>query len=210
LILVFKIIYGLRSRQFDIETAFLHGTLDEEIYMEFQEGYEKYLKEVLGKIYSSQEHCVMLLRALYGLVQAAQQWYKKITSIFGQLNFFPSAADPCLFIKKQKGQEASAFLILYVDDGVVIGTDSEIAQVIAALKTVVTVKDLGKMENFVGCHLMETKEKDAIYIHQPKLLKHLEEDFGHHVTTNRIFLTPGAPKSVIMHPDRDDPLIPPN
>jgi Reverse transcriptase (RNA-dependent DNA polymerase) len=166
--------------------------------MEFPEGYKMYLKEVLGKTYSSQEHCVMLLRALYGLVQAARQWYKKITSIFGKLNFFPSAPDPCLFIKKQKGQESPAFIILYVDDGVVIGIDSEIEEVIAALKTVVTVKDLGKMENFVGCHLIETKEKDAIYILQPKLLKHLEEDFGQHVTTNRIFPTPGAPKTVIM------------
>jgi Reverse transcriptase (RNA-dependent DNA polymerase) len=78
LILVFKIINGLRSRQFDVETAFLYGTLDEEIYMELPEGYKKYLQELLGKIYSSQEHCVMLLCALYGLVQAAPQWYKKI------------------------------------------------------------------------------------------------------------------------------------
>jgi hypothetical protein len=56
---------------------------------------------------------------------------------------------------------------------------------------------------------IETKEKDAIYIHQPKLLKHLEEDFGQHVTTNSIFLTSGARKTVIMQPDKDDPLIPP-
>jgi Reverse transcriptase (RNA-dependent DNA polymerase) len=100
-VLVIKIVYRLKSRQFDIETAFLYGILEEEIYMEFPEGYEQYLKDVKGRLCSSSEHCVLLLRALYGLVQAARQWYKKITDIFGKLHFFPSAADPCLFVKKQ-------------------------------------------------------------------------------------------------------------
>jgi hypothetical protein len=49
--------------------------------MEFPEGYEKFLKEHHGKDISSKTYCVLLLRALYGLVQAACQWYKKITSI---------------------------------------------------------------------------------------------------------------------------------
>jgi Reverse transcriptase (RNA-dependent DNA polymerase) len=44
-----KLVYNLHSRQFDIVTAFLYGLLDEEIYMEFPEGYEKFLKEHHGK-----------------------------------------------------------------------------------------------------------------------------------------------------------------
>jgi Reverse transcriptase (RNA-dependent DNA polymerase) len=45
LILVMKIRYGLTSRQFDVETVFLYGTLEEEIYMDFPEGYTEYLLE---------------------------------------------------------------------------------------------------------------------------------------------------------------------
>jgi hypothetical protein len=70
-------------RQFDIVTAFLYGLLDEEIYMEFPEGYEKsFVKEHHGKTISSMTHCVLLLRDLDGLVQAACHWYKKITSAY--------------------------------------------------------------------------------------------------------------------------------
>jgi hypothetical protein len=68
--------------------------------MEFPEGYDKVLKEHHSKNISSKTRCVLLLRALYGFVQAARQWYKKITSIFGKLDFHPSPADPCLYIMK--------------------------------------------------------------------------------------------------------------
>jgi hypothetical protein len=48
-VLVQKLVYNLHSRQFDIVTAFLYGLLDEEIYVEFPEGYEMFLKENHGK-----------------------------------------------------------------------------------------------------------------------------------------------------------------
>jgi Reverse transcriptase (RNA-dependent DNA polymerase) len=78
------------------------------------------LKEHNGKNISGTTHCVLLLQALYGLVQAACQWYKQITSIFGILDFNPSPADSCLYIKKAKGNEPPAYIILYVDDGVIL------------------------------------------------------------------------------------------
>jgi Reverse transcriptase (RNA-dependent DNA polymerase) len=70
LILLLQLIFGLRSRLLDIEVAFLHGELDEEIYMYCPPGFEHEPDEVL-----------LLLKALYGLVQAARQFFKKFTSI---------------------------------------------------------------------------------------------------------------------------------
>jgi Reverse transcriptase (RNA-dependent DNA polymerase) len=61
-VLAQKLVYNLHSHQeFDIVTAFLYGLLDEEIYMEFPEGYEKFLKKHHGKKISSKTHCVLLL-----------------------------------------------------------------------------------------------------------------------------------------------------
>jgi Reverse transcriptase (RNA-dependent DNA polymerase) len=132
-VLVQQLVYNLHSRQFDIVTAFLYGISDEEIYMEFPEGYEKFLKEHHVKNISRKAHCVLLLQALYGLVQAARQLYKKITSIFGRFYFHPSPADSCLYIKKAYGTEPPAYIILYVDDGVILSTPKIFEQVIKSI-----------------------------------------------------------------------------
>jgi hypothetical protein len=42
----------------------------------------------------------------------------------------------------------------------------------------IVVKDLGNMETFVGCKIINNKTKDTVYIHQPKLLEHLKQEFG--------------------------------
>jgi Reverse transcriptase (RNA-dependent DNA polymerase) len=117
--------------------------------MEFPEGYEKFLKENHGKNISSKTHCVLLLRALYGLVQAAHQWYKKISSIFGKLDFHPSPADPCLYIKKAIGNEPPVYIILYVDDGVIFGTPKIIEQVMKSISLVLKVKDLVRLRTLL-------------------------------------------------------------
>jgi hypothetical protein len=201
-----KLIFGLDSEQIDIETAFLYGDLEEEIYMEFPDGYEEYLSNELGCNFTSNEYCLLLKKSLYGLVQAARQWWKKITEVLKKAGFEPSPADPCLFVKKQKGNEPPAFIILYVDDGGVIGTRKVIDSVLTVLSKAFKVKTLGKMEHFVGCHIIQNKSKDTIYIHQPKLIKHLDEAFGF-LMPSRVFKTPAAPKTVIMRPQEGDPRI---
>ncbi|MGL4341969.1 MAG: reverse transcriptase domain-containing protein, partial [Lactococcus lactis] len=208
LILIMMLIHGLYSEQFDIETAFLYGNLDEEIYMEFPDGYEEFLKTERGEKYSSDEYCVLLFMALYGLVQAARQWYKKITSIFAKLHFFPSTADPCLFVRRIHGQPP-AFIILYVDDGAIIGSKSLIKEVMTALSNELKVKSLGPLKHFVGCHLIRSDDGKSIFIHQPKLLKHLEDSFGQYCKENKYYLSPAAPKTVIVRPEADMPLISP-
>jgi hypothetical protein len=98
---------------------------------------------------------------------------------------------------------------LYVDDNAIIGTDEVINEVMTALDKAFQVKDLRTMNHFVGCHIIENKGKDTIYIHQPKLIKHLEEEFGSHVTTGKVNITPGAPNYVVMRPEKGDPLLTP-
>jgi hypothetical protein len=69
------------------------------------------------------------------------------------------------------------------------------------------VKYLGKLENFVGCHIIEDKDKSKIWIHQPNLLKHLEEDFSKFIKTNREYVTPLGPKTVITRPNEEETKI---
>jgi hypothetical protein len=53
-------------------------------------------------------------------------------------------------------------------------------------------------------------DKDGDWIHQPKLLKNLKENFKNILgDTKRIHTTPSAPKTLIVRPKEDDPLVTP-
>jgi hypothetical protein len=208
LVLALKALMNLKAGQFDIETAFLYGDLEEEIWMQLPEGYSEYVYETKGVKIDSMTHCVRLKKALYGLVQAARQWWKKFKDVMKDLNYIPSQIDPCLFIK-DKPNNKKAFVIIYVDDGGIFGTDDDIKNTISALSETFKVKDLGPLKHFVGCHIIQPpNEQNKIYIHQPKLIKHLNESFGPMVKhVNRVYKTPAGPKTVIMRPEPGDPLI---
>ena len=55
----------------DVKTAFLHGSIKEEVYVEQLEGFE---------VHDQESHVCMLKKALYGLKQAPQAWYERINS----------------------------------------------------------------------------------------------------------------------------------
>lgn len=67
--------------QMDVVTAFLYGTLQEEIYMTLPEGYD-----TAGKV-------AHLLKSLYGLKQSPRQWYIKLSTFLLELGFQRSKAD---------------------------------------------------------------------------------------------------------------------
>src|SRR5580698_8673389 len=73
-------------KQFDVKTAFLHGNLDEVIYMSQPEGFESVTDKVC-----------LLKKSLYGLKQSPRQWRERITTFLATLKLFPSSADPSVF-----------------------------------------------------------------------------------------------------------------
>jgi hypothetical protein len=207
LVLTLKLLFGLESGQFDVETAFLYGDLDEELWMVFPDGYVDYLKEKHNKSYDASIYCLKLKKAIYGLVQAARQWWQKFKQAMLSLNFKASIADPCLFTKSTKGQTTKSFVLIYVDDGGIFGSKEDIKNIINALSVDFKIKYLGKLEHFVGCHVIENNKNDTIWIHQPKLIKNLKQNFERLITSNRVFLTPASPNTLVIRPEKDDTLI---
>jgi hypothetical protein len=59
------------------------------------------------------------------------------------------------------------------------------------------VKDLGEMETFVGCKIVNNKANDTVYIHRPKLLLQ-----GALVESLMEFKTPAPPRSMVKRPDK--------
>ena len=93
------------------------------------------------------------------------------------MDFCPSLAYPCLYIKKAKGNEPPAYIILYVDDGDIFCTPKIIEQVMQSISSVLKVKDLGEVKNFVGCRLIHSTDGKTFHIFQPKHIKNLEDSF---------------------------------
>jgi len=97
--------HDLELEQLDVKTAFLHGDLEEEIYMDQPEGY----------ITPGKENFVCKLKkSLYGLKQSPRQWYKKFDSFMFAHGFKRSLYDSCVYVKFIDG--APIYLLLYVDD----------------------------------------------------------------------------------------------
>lgn len=132
-----KLIFDYEWEQFDVETAFLYGDLEETLYMELPEGYDDYVREVHGYEISKTTHCVLLEKAIYGLVQAARQWSKRFKRGLKEIGFKPNPADPCSFVRDKDGEKT--FIIIYVDDGLIIGSQKNILEVKSKLEKIFSI-----------------------------------------------------------------------
>jgi Reverse transcriptase (RNA-dependent DNA polymerase) len=77
------------------------------------DGYPEYMKEKHIIDVDLKTQCLKLTKAIYGLVQAARQWWKKLKEFLSELGFKPSRAYTCLFIKNQDGCKKT-YLVIYV------------------------------------------------------------------------------------------------
>ena len=101
----------------DVKTAFLHGAIKEEVYVEQPLGF---------KVQDQHTHVCRLNKALYGLKQAPKAWYERIDSYLMKLGFTRSNVDPNLYFKVDR--EKPLILVLYVDDLFLTGADPLIHQ----------------------------------------------------------------------------------
>ena len=95
-------------RQLNVQNAFLHGVLEEEVYMRQPPGYE-----IKGK----ENHLCKLDKALYGLKQAPRAWYSRLCDKLQALGFKPSRGDTSLFFFRRG--KTIMFMLVYVDDIIV-------------------------------------------------------------------------------------------
>ena len=96
---------NLHLEQLDVKTTFLHGDLEEDLYIIQPEWF----------IVQGQENLVCKLRkSLYGLKQAPRQWYKKFDSFMHRIGFKRCEADHCCYVKSF--DNSFIILLLYADN----------------------------------------------------------------------------------------------
>jgi hypothetical protein len=152
--------------QLDVKNAFLHGELNEDVYVEQPLGYEK----------KREEHKVLKLKkALYGLKQTPRAWFSRIESYFLKEGFVRCPSEHTLFVKNQ--EKKILIVCIYVDDLVFTGSDERMfAEFKASMKQEFDMTDLGKMKFFLGVEIVQNDE--GIYLSQRKYTLEILERFG--------------------------------
>ena len=106
--------YDYEIWQMNIKTAFLNGFLKEELYMIQQEGFVN--PKGANKV-------CKLQWSIYGLVQASRSWNIHFDNVIKAYGFMQTFGEACIY-KKVSGSSIK-FLILYVDDILLIKNDVE-------------------------------------------------------------------------------------
>jgi hypothetical protein len=122
ILLVVAIVRRMLSFNFDISGAYLNAKMKRRVVVKFDKRLSKLLVELIpswkqfvcpesGVIY-----CV-LLKALYGCIEASKLWYNFFNRIMISLGFKSHAMDPCVFVRSGDTEDDLFIVCLYVDDG---------------------------------------------------------------------------------------------
>jgi hypothetical protein len=131
---------GWSLKQIDIQNAFLHGFLSEDVYMVQPPGFLHP---------SFPNHVCKLQRAIYGLKQAPRAWFSRLSNKLIQIGFVGSKVDTSLFIYRTK--TVTIYLLIYVDDIIITASDPvAITELLKLLSVDFAVKELGDLHYFLG------------------------------------------------------------
>jgi hypothetical protein len=175
----------MKVHHLDVQTAFLNGTLAEEIYMEIPEGFDE-------KIYDKKSKVFKLKKSIYGLKQASRVWNELFTNDLKKSGLIQSAADPCIFLKyptsnkvsfnveteeKENSEIPIALIGVFVDDCFVVGGDEEVKRIKNQLMNLYKMHDLGPLNFALGIKFDQNKDfsiqmSQALYV--DKLLEKFE------------------------------------
>eukprot|EP00170_Pyropia_yezoensis_P002225 contig_9319_g2229 len=154
-------------QQMNFKTAFLNGTLKEELYVRQPPGFER----------GDPSRLCRLVKAIYGLKQAAREWHLAfITALIGA-GYRRSEADPCQLVQRDGAR--AVYILIYVYDLLLVGHS---AAAVAAAKDVVAghfkARDMGDPAWFLGMHIARDRAAGTLTLSQNQYAKTIVERYG--------------------------------
>nr|GFC05721.1 retrovirus-related Pol polyprotein from transposon TNT 1-94 [Tanacetum cinerariifolium] len=152
--------------QMDVKTAFLHGSLKEDMYVCQPKGF-------IDADHPS--HVYKLKKALYGLKQAPRVWYDELSTFHLQNNFFKGTIDPTLFIRRF--HDDILVVQVYVDDIIFGSTHPRYTQLFSDLmKSCFEMSMMREMTFFLG--LQVNQSPCGIFINRSKYVLEILKKYG--------------------------------
>ena len=156
--------------QMDVKTAFLNGKLLEDVYMTQPEGFVN--PEDASKV-------CKLQRSIYGLKQASRSWNLRFDDAIKEFGFIKNEDEPCVY-KKVSGSKI-VFLVLYVDDILLIGNDIPILQSVKIwLGNCFSMKDLGEAAYILGIKIYRDRSRKLLGLSQSTYIDKILKRFNMH------------------------------
>lgn len=150
----------------DVKTAFLHGELNEEVYVSQPEGFEKEGEE---------EKVFKLSKALYGLRQAPRAWNTKLDQILKKLRFKRCAKESSVYRREERDE--LLIIAIYVDDLFVTGNSTKIIKEFkASMSKQFEMSDLGLLTYYLGIEVKQSST--GIIIKQEAYARRILEEAG--------------------------------
>ena len=141
--------------QMDVRTVFLNGELEEEVYMIQPEGFTSIDESKVCK----------LRRSIYGLKQASRSWNMRFDKCIKSYGFVRNGEEPCIY--KWVNVSVVVFLVLYVDDILLIGNDVAALQGIKVwLSSQFSMKDLGEASYILGMKIYRDRSRRLLGLSQ--------------------------------------------
>lgn len=161
LVLALAVQFDWELRQLDVSNAFLHGILDEEVYMEQPQGFVDP---------ACTDFVCRLHKSIYGLKQAPRAWFTRLTHALLDIGFTGSQVDYSLFSYHR--DRIHIFLLVYVDDIIITGNHSATVNwLIGTLKLEFAMKDLGALSYFLG--IQAVRNSYGLHLRQSKYVADL-------------------------------------
>ncbi|KAL3623658.1 hypothetical protein CASFOL_032474 [Castilleja foliolosa] len=158
----------LELDQMDVTTAFLHGELEEEIFMNQPTGFEK-----------GENKVCLLKKSLYGLKQAPRQWNKRFDLFMNSIGYKRSMYDNCAYTNGGNDWSTRVLLLLYVDDILIIGKSRKIVDGLKSkLKMEFEMKDMGKASKILGIDISRNRKTRTMTLSQHKYLEKVLGKYG--------------------------------
>ena len=182
----------LELTQFDVQTAFLYGDLEEDIFMEVPEG----LSVKAEQSVSARKNLVCKLsKSLYGLKQSPRCWNSKFCAFLRRFNLKESDADKCIFVGSVDG--ISVYLALFVDDGLIASKSGKIVSIVVEyLKSEFKIT-LSDASLFAGIQIERDRTRKVVFLHQSAYARKVLEKFD--MKNAKPVSVPIDP-NVILHP----------
>ena len=155
-------------QQMDVVTAFLHGRLEEEVYMKIP----PYMK-----VDNAENKVLKMKGALYGLKQSSHVWGRMFEAFMLKSGFTQCIMDTCIYTR---GSGQSRIILgIHVDDQAIIGPNKQVIDKFKSeLSKEFKMKDLGSLTHILGVEVKRDRRNRVMTLHQGSYMRQVLERYG--------------------------------